>query len=76
MFYKAALVTSMTGMFSGNPTQRLTETTAMVTRMSTPGSMRDVAHSGGGALTAVVTSVTVPDTAAAYTWSSACTTVS
>src|SRR5262245_21890804 len=30
MFHKAALVTSMTGMFSGNPTQRLTETTAMV----------------------------------------------
>lgn len=39
MFYKAALVTSMTGMFSGNPTQRLTETTALVTRMAMPGSM-------------------------------------
>jgi hypothetical protein len=39
MFYKAALVTSMTGMFSGNPTQRLTETTAMVTRMAMPGSI-------------------------------------
>jgi hypothetical protein len=40
MFYKAALVTSMTGMFSGNPTQRLTETTALVTRMAMPGSMQ------------------------------------
>jgi hypothetical protein len=39
MFYKAALVTSMTGMFSGNPTQRLTETTALVTRMAMPGSI-------------------------------------
>jgi hypothetical protein len=39
MFYKAALVTSMTGMFSGNPTQRLTETTALVTRMAMPGSV-------------------------------------
>jgi hypothetical protein len=45
MFYKAALVTSMTGMFSGNPTQRLTETTAMVTRMAMPGSVSP----GGGA---------------------------
>ena len=45
MFYKAALVTSMTGMFSGNPTQRLTETTAMVTRMAMPGSVEP----GGGA---------------------------
>jgi hypothetical protein len=40
MFHKAALVTSMTGMFSGNPTQRLTETTAMVTRMAMRGSMQ------------------------------------
>lgn len=40
MFYKAALVTSMTGMFSGKPTQRLTETTALVTRMALPGSMQ------------------------------------
>ncbi len=39
MFHKAALVTSMTGMFSGNPTQRLTETTALVTRMAMPGSV-------------------------------------
>lgn len=39
MFYKAALVTSMTGMFSGKPTQRLTETTALVTRMAMPGSL-------------------------------------
>lgn len=39
MFYKAALVTSMTGMFAGNPTQRLTETTALVTRMAMPGSI-------------------------------------
>jgi hypothetical protein len=39
MFYKAALVTSMTGMFSGKPTQRLTETTAMVTRMAMPGAV-------------------------------------
>jgi len=39
MFYKAALVTSMTGMFSGDPLQRLTETTALVTRMAMPGSL-------------------------------------
>jgi hypothetical protein len=39
MFHKAALVTSMTGMFSGNPTQRLTETTALVTRMAMRGSI-------------------------------------
>jgi hypothetical protein len=45
MFYKAALVTSMTGMFSGNPTQRLTETTGMVTRMAMAGAMEP----GGGA---------------------------
>jgi len=45
MFYKAALVTSMTGMFSGKPTQRLTETTALVTRMAMPGSIEP----GGGA---------------------------
>jgi hypothetical protein len=36
MFYKAAIVTSMTGMLSGNPLQRLTETTAMVMRMAFP----------------------------------------
>ncbi len=39
MFHKAALVTAMTGMFSGNPTQRLTETTALVTRMAMRGSI-------------------------------------
>lgn len=39
MFYKAALVTAMTGMFASKPTQRLVETTAMVTRMAMPGSI-------------------------------------
>jgi len=37
MFYKAAKVVQMTGMLSGNPLQRLTETVAMVARMPFPG---------------------------------------
>lgn len=39
MFLKMALTTAMTGMLSGKPAKRLTETTAMVTRMALPGSM-------------------------------------
>lgn len=37
VFQKMAMVTAMTGMLSGSATQRLTETTAMVTRMAFPG---------------------------------------
>lgn len=37
VFRKMAMVTAMTGMLSGSATQRLTETTAMVTRMAFPG---------------------------------------
>jgi hypothetical protein len=40
MFIKMARVTAMTGMFSGKPGQRLTQTTAMVTRMAFPGSVQ------------------------------------
>lgn len=39
MFQKMALTTAMTGMLSGKPAKRLTETTAMVTRMALPGSV-------------------------------------
>lgn len=39
VFQKMALVTAMTGMLSGSATQRLTETTAMVTRMAFPGAI-------------------------------------
>lgn len=39
MFRKMALTTAMTGMLSGKPAKRLTETTAMVTRMAFPGSV-------------------------------------
>lgn len=39
MFWRMARITAMTGMFSGDPKQRLTETTAMVSRMAFPGSM-------------------------------------
>jgi len=37
VFQKMAMVTAMTGMLSGSATQRLTETTAMVTRMAFKG---------------------------------------
>lgn len=40
MFRKMAMTTAMTGMLSGKPAQRLTETTALVTRMALPGSMQ------------------------------------
>jgi hypothetical protein len=40
MFTRMARITAMTGMFSGKPGQRLTETTAMVSRMAFPRSIR------------------------------------